>query len=74
MELVVIALQKMATATMHSDEEVNKMKKLFNDPKMELVLFGSDVLTTSGGGGDNTLTTHFDIPDSSVSDQTLDPW
>lgn len=61
---------------MHSDMEVNKMKRIkaFEDAMLELVLFGSDVLTTSGGGGDNTVTTHFDIPDSSVSDETPDNW
>ena len=58
---------------MHSDEEVNKMKKLFNDPKMELVLFGSDVLTTSGGGGDNTVTTSHDIPTENLN-ETPDAW
>ena len=63
----------MATATMHSDMEVNKMKRIkaFEDAMLELVLFGSDVLTTSGGGGDNSVTTPYDIPDSG---ENSDSW
>ena len=33
------------------NKEVNKMKKYFADPALELVLFGSDVITSSDGGG-----------------------
>jgi hypothetical protein len=65
----------MAAATLQSDMEVNKMKRIkaFEDAMLELVLFGSDVLTTSGGG-DNTVTTPYDIPDPAESNETVDGW
>ena len=31
-------------------QEVNKMKKAFADPTLEPILFGFDVITSSGGG------------------------
>lgn len=34
-------------STIARNKEVNKMKKSFTDPSMELILFGFDVLTTS---------------------------
>ena len=40
----------MAAALSSANEEVNKMKKMkqFEDANLELILFGFDVLTTSG--------------------------
>lgn len=37
----------MAVSTI-ANKEVNKMKKMFMDSELELVLFGFDVITTSG--------------------------
>lgn len=38
-------------AIVQTIKEVNKMKKFFEDSRMELILFGSDVLTTSSDDG-----------------------
>ena len=50
------------------NKEVNKMKKYFADPALELVLFGSDVITSSyGGGGLDTGTKSVDIDDTDMT-------
>ena len=44
------------------------MKKYFADPALELVLFGSDVITSSyGGGGLDTGTKSVDIEDNEIT-------
>lgn len=44
------------------------MKKYFADPALELVLFGSDVITSSdGGGGLNTGTKSVDIEGNEIT-------
>ena len=50
------------------NKEVDKMKKYFADPALELVLFGSDVITSSyGGGGLDTGTKSVDIEDNEIT-------
>ena len=44
------------------------MKKYFADPALELVLFGSDVITSSyGGGGLDTGTHSVDIDENDTT-------